>query len=453
MKSNKTSLLLAAIAAGSLTMISGAATITIDSVTQRWPWNNKVDITYTVSGGQASSAGVYCGLRFSLVAGGKTYAIEGSSIGASAESGDGSRQHTATWTAPEGIQTTDASLTATLYTTNVPSGNDYMVVDLETGEVCYEGLMNTQDASNSRYNTDVYKSTKMVLRKVPKWLEASSLPNYNSTLAAMSGYPTGDNVNNPYQNKATNWVTECGYYIGIFPVTQSQYKNICGSLPNAVKSAVIEGNKVENRPVENISWLELRSNQRAEDFAPTSSIPPVTSFEGSFFQRLNYRTGCYFDLPTEVMYEIACRAGATNVYWSGNEPDASHIWCKENAGEGTDMGGSKGSTVAVGLKSPNAWGLYDMAGNVSQWCLDDSNVSGLVGYMTSRPDAFTPYCGEFPRSVTADDANKPKRRSRCRGFWGTTYTSNYFWLSNRGSDNAHDVWSNNKGFRVAFVVK
>ena len=153
------------------------------------------------------------------------------------------------------------------------------------------------------------------------------------------------------------------------------------------------------------------------------------------------------------MYEIACRAGATNVYWWGNEPDASHIWCKENAGAGTDMGGSKGSTVAVGLKSPNAWGLYDMAGNVCQWCLDDSNVSGPVGYMTSRPDAFTPYCGEFPRSVTADDANKPKRRSRCKGFWDTTYTHDYFWLSNRGSDNAHDAWANNKGFRVAFIVK
>ena len=62
---------------------------------------------------------------------------------------------------------TNASLTATLFTTNVPSGNDYMVVDLATGAVVYEGLFATQGESNTRYNTDEYKSTKMALKVIP----------------------------------------------------------------------------------------------------------------------------------------------------------------------------------------------------------------------------------------------------------------------------------------------
>ena len=431
--------------------VNAMPSVTINSVVQRWPWNNKVDIAYTVSGGQTRSAGVYCGLRFSLTVNGQTYAFEGSSIGASAENGS----HVATWTAPQGIVAKDASLSATLFTTNVPSGNDYMIVDLGTGDVCYEGLMNTQAASNERYNMDTYKTSKMALRRVPKWSEASSLPNYGTKLSSLSGYPTGDNVNNPYQNKATNWVTSCSYYVGVFPVTQSQYRNICGSLPSGVKNTVIAGNEVSHRPVENVTWLQLRSpyNDNATDFAPTSAIPSVATFEGTFFQRLNYRTGLYFDLPTEIMYEIALRAGATTTYFWGDTASEEYIWCKGNAGSGTEMGGSAGSTVAVGLKAPNDWGFYDIAGNVMQWCLDDANVSGAVGYVTSRPDAFTPYCGVFPRSVDGVDADKPKRRTRGNGYWASGSASNAFWASGRGSQNANDKYSNNKGFRVAFVAE
>ena len=168
-----------------------AAGISIDNVIQRWPWNNKVDITYTVTDAQVSANGVFYGLRFEVVANGEKYEFSGSSIGASAESGAGSKQHVATWTAPAGISCSDCSITATLFATNVPSGRDYMIVDLDSGDVYYEGLMETQVRSNERYNKDAYKNGGlMVLRRIPRWSDRASLPNASELTG--SGYPTGD---------------------------------------------------------------------------------------------------------------------------------------------------------------------------------------------------------------------------------------------------------------------
>ena len=111
----------------------------------------------------------------------------------------------------------------------MPSGNDYMIVDLSTGAVTYEGLMQTQELSNSRYNSDnTYKTgTKMVLRKIPKWSDASTLPNYASKLSTLNGYPTGHSACSSF-NSPKQWQTDKDYYIGIFKVTSKQYNIVTG---------------------------------------------------------------------------------------------------------------------------------------------------------------------------------------------------------------------------------
>ena len=100
------------------------------------------------------------------------------------------------------------------------------------------------------------------------------------------------------------------------------------------------------------------------------TIPAVTSNTGNFFQRLNFKTGLYFDMPTEVMFEIAQRAGATTAYSWGDSYDVltNYCICSENNGGGTQA--SKNATSAVGSKLPNNWGFYDTAGNVWEWCRD-----------------------------------------------------------------------------------
>jgi len=387
-----------------------ATTITVDSVVQRWPWNNKVDITYTIGGGQDLAGGNYQKIVFTTVIDGATYTIDGvKDVGASANAGT----HTVTWTLPSGVKRTDCTMSAAVYASDAPSGDDYMVIDLTktSDNVAYEGLLATQAASNERYNTATYKTDKLVLRKVP----------------AGGPYPTGDSVNYPSGNDANSaktWTTDRDYYIGVFPVTQDQYKKLYGSNPSGKKST-ISGNEVTHRPVEQVSWDDLRLSTTAS----TSPIPMVVSNSGTFFQRLNYITGNKFgfDLPTEVMFEIAERAGATTTYYWGNTVDTAYIVCSDNSG---------GSTVAVGSRLPNAWGLYDTAGNVWEWCLDDQ----VNGNLTARADAFTPAW-----------ASGTARRIRGGARWQDASSSLNFRASMRTGINS-TVMAPNLGFRVSRIV-
>ena len=138
-------------------------TVEIKKVAQRWPWNNKLDITYEVTGGQDVSQNIFRRLVFTAVIDGVTNVIDGvHDLGANASSG----VHTVTWTAPSGHRTDNCTMSAALYPSDTPSGDDYMIVNLETREVSYEGLLATQADSNNRYNDGWYKTTNMVFRKV-----------------------------------------------------------------------------------------------------------------------------------------------------------------------------------------------------------------------------------------------------------------------------------------------
>ena len=410
--------------AAAMTCGASASSVTISSVTQRWPWNNKVDITYTIQGGQTRAAGVYCGLRFALTADGHTYSFDGASIGASAEDGT----HTVTWTAPHGIVTTAASLTATLFSTNVPSGTDYMIVDLDSGAVAYEGLFATQAESNSRYNSGTFKIAKLVLRKIPRWTDRDALPNA-AALSSLTGYPTGDDVhyatipsggNASHLNSRKDWPTDRDFYIGLFPVTQAQYARVGADYTPSLSSS-------SKCPVRYVGWDDLR----VSGTAPTSSVPVVSASEtGTFFQRLAYLTGnrFAFDLPTEVMFEIAERAGSTTTYFWGDTFNGDYV---------VYSGNSNNNLVDVGSRLPNDWGLYDTAGNVWEWCRDGAAWADLA----SRPNAFDVYY----------DASSGYRRYRGGGKYNSASDSIGFHASRRAtSTNTRDP---DIGFRVALVVK
>ncbi len=396
------------------------SSVTINSVVQRWPWNNKVDITYTVAGGQDVAAGVYARLVFTASIGATNIVIDGvHDVGANASNGT----HTVTWTLPSGLRANDCTMSAKLFSADNPSGDDYMIVDLDTGVITYEGLLASQDASSARYNTSLYKATNsankccMVLRKVP----------------AGGSYPTGDDNHYPNGNSAKEWTTDRAYYIGVFPVTQYQYEKISGSTPSQYKEATYGTNVKEERPVENVSWNDLRLTTTS----PSNAVPTVSICEGTFFQRLNYLTGNKFgfDLPTEVMFEIAERAGAKTTYFWGDDLDTRYVVCNDNADVAMSGGKLVSTTSPVGSRLSNSWGLFDMAGNMWEWCRDAYTSDNL----SSRMGVFTP---------NATGANRVQRGGGTKGLASGEAA---FRASHR-SNNGPTLKGGYIGFRVAFVV-
>ncbi len=122
-----------------------------------------------------------------------------------------------------------------------------------------------------------------------------------------------------------------GFWLFDTPCTQALWQAVMDTDPSEFKG--------ENRPVEQVSWEDCQD----------------------FIRELNQRLpGLELGLPTEAQWEYACRAGTTTARY--HEDLDAISWYYNNSGN---------ETHDVGLKRPNAWGLYDMLGNVDEWCYDD----------------------------------------------------------------------------------
>ena len=133
--------------------------------------------------------------------------------------------------------------------------------------------------------------------------------------------------------KPMHQVTLSSYYIGETEVTQALWKAVMGSNPSYFKG--------DNLPVETVSWNDCQT----------------------FIRKLNGLTGRHFRLPTEAEWEYAARGGnqSRHTQYSGSDNIDEVAWYRENSG---------GQTHPVKTKQPNELGLYDMTGNVWEWCQD-----------------------------------------------------------------------------------
>jgi formylglycine-generating enzyme required for sulfatase activity len=195
------------------------------------------------------------------------------------------------------------------------------------------------------------------------------------------GSPAGEEGRDVYKNWHEDWknlaavagkdveaqrqVTVPAFWLGRFPITQAQWRVVAG-WPQLERELDPDPARFKgaDRPVEQVSWEEALE----------------------FCRRLSQRTGRAYSLPSEALWEWACRAGTTTPFHFGAtlSPEVANFDGNFTYGDGP-KGEFREHTTPVGLFPANAWGLHDMHGNVWEWCLDRWHPAPRHGPSDGRP--------------------------------------------------------------------
>ena len=340
----------------------------------------------------------------------------------------------------------DFSARVTAWRTGAPP--DYYVLDLVDGSKCF---YETADALPGGIESDVYRTDKMVFRRIHAGCETfrmgSPQEEYNAAIE-----PDGNKGLFGFETLHYVSLSE-DFYLGVFEVTQKQWVNVFGSIPMESGNSswsMTQAFPGDTLPVQNGARNRfLRGEQTATDIVSytTHTVPAKAANSGAggnyptFFHKLREKAGStaetQYDLPFEAQWEYACRAGTETAFSDGRD--------YSSATDYSDIAVYNASApLRVGTKKPNAWGLYDMHGNVAEWCLDNiesrAQTTNSVGTVTESAgyyiqDAHDPagrdYIGKCVVRGGGYNTTSAKIRSAFRN-------ANLWW----GSQSA------NMGFRV-----
>ena len=354
----------AAVVVAAMPLVGRSVTIDVTKVQQRYPWNGLVDIDYTITRTEGDPeldpaknfveiTVVDCAVEPAVT--NVAHVFRQGALPIS----DGT--HRVTWDAnAEGVnfKSQDVKIFAEI----VHYAEKYMVIDVSTGsgdDAVYK-VTYLNGEPEGGFNKEEYKGSNIVLRLIPPG-------------SFVMGSPTTEPGRADYAAREVQHAVAITkpFYVGVFEITQEQYKNVMNETPSSCKGPY--------RPVEMVSYNKIRgtANTGTHQYDwPWTNEVAATSFMGKIRAKCkekNPSTGEWdvpvaglFDLPTEAQWEYACRAGTTSAYNNGGNTgdDLNQL----GRYEGTY--GKQLDTAVVGTYKSNAWGLYDMHGNVNEWCLD-----------------------------------------------------------------------------------
>lgn len=303
---------------------------------------------------------------------------------------------------------------------------DYMVVNIGA-DAAADSARYYPDESylpGGLLGNDAYRTTSIVMRR----MHAENVPWTMGSVNEAGRVPTREY---PHTVTLAN-----DYYIGVFPVTQAQWALVQTAKPTVANF----GTQGAMRPVEQVSYYDIRCSDGypATSAASGDTEYPNNPHANSFLGLLRAKSGLAFDLPSDAQWEFACRAGHGEGLWGdgsayvsdNNDPNLPGRF-KHNGGyvngstKPANAIGPENGTAIVGTYSPNSWGLYDMHGNVWEWCLDTAmgdirqNSDGAVVTTGSTSKILRGGCwngdAKFCRSAQRDWAG-PTSRNQAYGF-------------------------------------
>jgi hypothetical protein len=246
--------------------------------------------------------------------------------------------------------TNDMTVQAIYQAALPPPPQNFMVVNLNTGHILFEtsNVAAAAPGTSPYYN---YRQHLMVLRRVVPEL----IDDY---------YPLSWYSGSTYRYINTRFSSP--FYIGVFPVTQGHWYTLMGAYP----PSTYKGMNYPYHPAEQVSYADIRGSSLGAQW-PGGKAVDSTSFIG----KLQTLTGRNFDLPTEGQWNRATLQNGLNIPPQPQTEENSG-WTSVN---------STGRTWEVGNKPPGALGMFDMVGNVKEWCLDWSGTPGTHGALVVDP--------------------------------------------------------------------
>lgn len=350
--------LIAVLTVASLGFFSTQAEGAVESVTglQNWPFDRSVIIHYYLTSDQANPT---FNVKFFGGIGDAEQLFDLSEKGTLSKEGAdgtvvGTGWHETLWSPDESFYETvtyDLIIKVEASEQALPPNGSYIVIDLSGGPEAASFPVTGLDKEPEGGWTLEYKKTKLVLKKIDPAV----------FMIGSRSEELGKNDNEVRHQVVLTPII----YAGVFEVTQMQYELVTGANPSLFKGVT--------RPVERVSYNMLRGAEKGANWPANNKVD-----EDSFFGILRAKTGLSFDLPTEAQWEFACRAITDSALNSGYDLTSTtkDLDLDELARYWYDGGGNpEEGTISqahnfVGTYKPNYYGLYDMHGNVWEWCLD-----------------------------------------------------------------------------------